>query len=189
MAVNVKKIQKNPQLWLAAACVSALIAVGYKVYDAYAQQLPTDNDSATTNTIPGKVRPQYTNKLIALTLSHLILNLQLPLLEILQNLENVTFILPPNLDEDDVNYNIHKQAADLPEEVRNNYKLLKCQNIQGYFTVLKNLKPDMLLMCQDDLGLSTHSIPKDLNRFIKQIVFVDQNNDDISTKVAPLFVH
>lgn len=188
MAVNVKKIQKNPQLWLAAACVSALIAVGYKVYDAYATQQQLQASEGDTAT-PGKLKRQYTNKLIALTLSHLILNLQLPLLEILHNLENVTFILPPNLDEDDVNYNIQKLTATLPEEVRNNYKLLKCQNIQGYFTVLKNLKPDMLLMCQDDLGLSTHSIPKDLNRFIKQIVFVDQNNDDISTKVAPLFVH
>lgn len=184
MGVSLKKIQKNPQMWLAAAAVSAVLAVGYLVYE----QVSLTSDDQQSK-VAGLTVPKYTDKLIALTLSHLILNSQLPLLDILQNLDNVTFILPPNLDVDDVEYNIHRHEPEIPQEVMNNYKLLKCQSIQGYFTILKNLKPDMLLMCQDDLGLSTQSIPKDLGRFIKKIIFVDQSNADISTKVAPLFVH
>ncbi|CAN3357135.1 peroxisome assembly protein 22 [Diutina catenulata] len=191
MAISLKKAQKNPQLWLAAAAVTTLVALGYKVYEnLYAtDEVDTDGKPVLRKSWSSTRINKYTNKSIALTLSHSILNSQLPLHDILQNAENVTFILPPNLSEDDLEYNIHKQSVEVPAELMNNYKLLKCQNIQGYFTVLKNLKPDLLLMCQDDLGLSTNNIPKDLSRFIKKIIFVDQSNDDISTKVAPLFVH
>lgn len=93
------------------------------------------------------------------------------------------FILPPNLLEDDVTYNLDP----LKSGIMPNFKLLKCLNIQGYVQVLKNLKPDMLLICSDDLGLSFMNLSKDLNNFIKTIVNMDQNSEDIYLKVRPIF--
>ena len=60
------------------------------------------------------------------------------------------FIIPPNLTEDDLNLSY----------IPPNFKLLKCSNLQGYLQILKNLKPDLLLMCSDDLGIDFTQIKK-----------------------------
>ena len=86
------------------------------------------------------------------------------------------FIIPPNLTEDDLNLSY----------IPPNFKLLKCSNLQGYLQILKNLKPDLLLMCSDDLGIDFTQIKKDLNMFINDIINVDQN-DDIVLRVRPIF--
>lgn len=195
-----------------ALATTTAVAIGYKVYETYIQ---SNNDTssneqegmeeneeraqksskATTTDHSGlpfslgfiSRGEKYTDKSIALTLSHSILSSKLPLNDMLLNSQNVTFILPPNLNEDDLTFNL--SDYNLPSTLINNYKLLKCSNIQGYFTILKNLKPDLLLLCSDDLGISKSSMPKDMSRFIKQIITLDQNKDDIYTKVAPIFVH
>lgn len=205
-----KKLQRNPKLWLMALATTTAVAIGYKVYE-YIQS--NDDTSSTEENGEGneeKVQKssratttehsglpfslgltsrdkKYTDKSIALTLSHSILSSKLPLNDMLLNSQNVTFILPPNLNEDDLTFNL--SDYNLPSTLINNYKLLKCSNIQGYFTILKNLKPDLLLLCSDDLGISKSMMPKDLSRFIKQIITLDQNKEDIYTKVAPIFVH
>lgn len=170
------KRQRNPKLFLGALVASSVIALSYKIYEHYSQ--PSNEK-------------KYTNKSIALTLSHSILNSKLPLNEILINSDNVTFILPPNLSIDDltsiiIETNDKPEIFELPKTLLNNYKLLNCNNFQGYFSIIKNLKPDMLLVCGDDLGITTQ-LPKDLSRFVKEIINIDQN-DDIVSKVSPIFI-
>lgn len=172
--------QRNPKLFLAAVVASSVVAASVKLYNYYSGG--EDN--------PEVRKRQYTNKSIALTLSNSIINSQLPLNEILLNSENVTFILPPNLSVDDLACNIIENEEinyKLPKALIQNYKLLQCSNLQGYFNIVKNLKPDMLVICSDDLGI-TSDAPKDLNRFVKEIVNLDQNTEDITTKISPLFI-
>ncbi len=40
-----------------------------------------------------------------------------------------------------------------PRHLIQNFKLLDCLNLLGYFGLVKNLRPDLLLVCSDDLGL------------------------------------
>ncbi|SGZ48319.1 CIC11C00000005530 [Sungouiella intermedia] len=180
--------RKNPQIWAAAFVASSLAVISYKIYQAVTR---TTNEDSTEDQ-PGRKRTNYTNKSIALTLLHTILNSDLPLNEILMNSENVTFILPPYLSVDDLACNIHGADGDasvyaLPRTLIKNYKLLKCLNIQGYFHVLKNLKPDMLFVCSDDLGI-TLKVPPDLGRFVKEIITIDQNKDDVHTVLSKVFL-
>lgn len=154
-----------------------------------------------------KTHDKYTSKSIALTLSHSVLNSSLPLNDILLNSENITFILPPNLSLDDLACNIKivnepdntntnsttTTTANttinykLPQTLIKNYKLLNCNNIQGYFNIIKNLKPDMLLVCADDLGIKS-DIPKDLKRFAKEIITINQDRDDVYSTISQIFI-
>lgn len=175
--------RQGPKIWLTAVVATLVAALSYKIYHSLTRSQALELDGGTR-----RRNSMYTLKSIALTLLHSVLSLELPLEDILLNLENVTFILPPNLLMDDLACNIKNDTGtgDLPETLIRNYKLLKCSNIDGYFNVVKNLRPDMLLVCEDDLGISS-AIPKDLGRFVKEIVTVDQNRDDVYHKLAPIF--
>lgn len=181
--------RKNPQLLLAAFVASSVALISYKVYQNLTGSVH-NTESAQDNNIT-KRKKGYTNKSIALTLLHTILNSDLPLNEILMNSENVTFILPPYLSVDDLACNIHGADNDsvyaLPRTLIKNYKLLRCLNIQGYFHLLKNLKPDMLFVCSDDLGI-TLKVPADLGRFVKEIITIDQNKDDVHSILSKVFL-
>lgn len=74
----------------------------------------------------------------------------------------------------------------VPEILQDNYKLLKCSNMQGYFQLLKNLRPDILIVCTDDLGI-TEQIPKDLGRFVGKVVTIDQEKDKARTVLSEYF--
>lgn len=206
--MSLNKIRKNPKGWIAAAVATSVIAITLQVYNSYIGAKDKDDVESTVEDAqkPGLERKRsrkYTNKSIALTLSHSILSSQLPLNDILLNSENVTFILPPNLSLDDLEFNMEKdterggaqgegqgqdrdQSYNLPRSLIQNYKLLNCLNLQGYFNILKNLKPDMLLVCSDDLGIAKR-IPHDIDTFVKEIVNIDQNKEDIYSKVRPIF--
>lgn len=167
------RARKNPRVLIAAFVASTLVVVSYKIYQGL----------KTPETKKGKA---YTNKSIALTLLHSVLQSDLPLNEILLNLENVTFILPPYLSVDDLACNIRgsDDIYNLPQTLIKNYKLLKCSNIQGYFHVVKNLKPDMLFVCSEDLGLS----PPDLGRFVKEVVPLALNKDDVYSVLSKVLL-
>lgn len=171
--------KKNPLYFAAALLAASLTAVSYKVYEVF-----TKKDLAA----PAK----YTKKSIALTLLHSVLNLDLPLNEILLNCDNVTFILPPHLSVDDLACKITTDSAgsrvyELPQTLVKNYKLLRCSNIDGYFHVLRNLKPDLLYVCPDDLGISDRA-PPDLRRFVKEIVNIDQDRNTVQTVLSKVFL-
>ena len=176
---------------------ASIVTISYKIYDSYLnEEIIEDRRTGGDDTIEStkeklKISKKYTKKSIALTLSHSVLSSQLPLNEILLNSENVTFILPPNLSMDDLVCNIGNadevERYNLPKTLVNNYKLLHCSNIEGYFNILKNLRPDTLLVCSDDLGM-TSSAPKDLKRFVKEVINIDQNKEDIYKKLSSIFI-
>lgn len=189
---QIRKTQRNPKLWIAALVAASIVTISYKVYSSYIgeesiKDKRTEDDREAEEKL--RIAKKYTKKSIALTLSHSVLSSQLPLNEILLNSENVTFILPPNLSMDDLVCNIGNadevEKYNLPKTLLNNYKLLRCSNIDGYFNVLKNLKPDTLLVCSDDLGIA-NSVPRDINRFVKEIINIDQNKDD--KKLSSIFI-
>lgn len=182
--------RKNPHLWAAAFVASSLAVLSYKVYQCLKSQ--PDEEESNSDKNPLVKKNSYTNKSIALTLLHSVLNSGLDLNEILLNSENVTFILPPYLSVDDLACNIKGSSQDssvysLPQTLIKNYKLLKCSNIQGYFHVLKNLKPDMLFVCSDDLGI-TLKVPPDLGRFVKEIVTINLNKEDVNLILSKVFL-
>lgn len=191
---QIRKTQRNPKLWIAALVAASIVTISYKVYSSYIgeeniEDKKTEEDGGVEEKL--RIAKKYTKKSIALTLSHSVLSSQLPLNEILLNSENVTFILPPNLSMDDLVCNIGNadevERYNLPKTLLNNYKLLHCSNIDGYFNVLKNLKPDTLLVCSDDLGIA-NNVPRDLHRFVKEIINIDQNKDDIYKKFSSIFI-
>ncbi|WLF78153.1 peroxisome assembly protein 22 [Lodderomyces elongisporus] len=138
------------------------------------------------------ISKKFLNKSIAITLSSSFLSSQLPLVDLITSNEKLIYIIPPNLNEEDVGLsntagNIvsqNKQELQLPP----NFKILKCSNIQGYLQILKNLKPDCLLLCSDDLGISNFNgvVSRDLSNFIKNIINIDQNQDVLS-QIRPVF--
>ncbi|KAG5421594.1 PEX22 [Candida metapsilosis] len=182
-----RKAQRNPSLYLAALIATSAVAISYKVYDTYfnsssqskSSQEGTTNTNTTTNeastTKSFTISKKYLNKSIAITLSSSFLSSQLPLNEILTTQENMIFIIPPNLNEEDLNLTIPP-----------NFKLLKCSNVQGYLQILKNLKPDCLLLCSDDLGINYTNLSSDLRNFIRTIINVEQDQD-LLLQVKPVF--
>lgn len=177
-----RKAQRNPTLYLAALIATSAVAISYKVYDSYiksSQSTPTKDTNDSTSLTPATksftISKKYLNKSIAITLSSSFLSSQLPLNEILTTQENMIFIIPPNLNEDDLNLKIPP-----------NFKLLKCSNVQGYLQILKNLKPDCLLLCSDDLGINYTSLSLDLRNFIRTIINVEQDQD-LMLQVRPVF--
>lgn len=172
--------KRSPALWLLAVVATSALAAGYEVY----KYLTKEEDGTGRLLLKN-----YTNKSIALTLLHLVLSSELPLNDILLKSDNVTFILPPHLSLDDLVCNINNQDSNcqLPQTLIKNYKLLKCSNIQGFFHIIRNLRPDMLLVCADDLGID-HELPKDLTRFVKDIVTLDQNKDEVSNILTKVFL-
>ena len=172
-----RKASRNPNLYITALVATSAIAISYKIYTSFFQQLTNDEDEIQTDTPSSyTISKRYSDKSIAITLSSSFLSSSLPLNKILTNSEKMIFIIPPNLTEDDLNLSY----------IPPNFKLLKCSNLQGYLQILKNLKPDLLLMCSDDLGIDFTQIKKDLNMFINDIINVDQN-DDIVLRVRPIF--
>lgn len=172
-----RKASRNPNLYITALVATSAIAISYKIYTSFFQQLNNDEDEIKTDTPSSyTISKRYSDKSIAITLSSSFLSSSLPLNKILTSSEKMIFIIPPNLTEDDLNLSY----------IPPNFKLLKCSNLQGYLQILKNLKPDLLLMCSDDLGIDFTQIKKDLNMFINDIINVDQN-DDIVLRVRPIF--
>lgn len=53
--------------------------------------------------------------------------------------------------------------------------------------MLKNLKPDTLIVCADDLGIQD-KMPKDLPRFVKEVVTLDQNKERVSSILTKVFL-
>lgn len=179
-----RKAQRNPSLYLAALIATSAMAISYKVYDTYfnsSSQSKSSQEGSTTNaneastTKSFTISKKYLNKSIAITLSSSFLSSQLPLNEILTTQENMIFIIPPNLNEEDLNLTIPP-----------NFKLLKCSNVQGYLQILKNLKPDCLLLCSDDLGINYTNLSLDLRNFIRTIINVEQDQD-LLLQVKPVF--
>lgn len=178
-----RKAQRNPSLYLAALIATSAVAISYKVYDTYfnsssqsksgQEGTNTTNEASTTKSFT--ISKKYLNKSIAITLSSSFLSSQLPLNEILTTQENMIFIIPPNLNEEDLNLTIPP-----------NFKLLKCSNVQGYLQILKNLKPDCLLLCSDDLGINYTNLSLDLRNFIRTIINVEQDQD-LLLQVKPVF--
>ena len=172
-----RKASRNPNLYITALVATSAIAISYKIYTSFFQQLNNDEDEIKTDTPSSyTISKRYSDKSIAITLSSSFLSSSLPLNKILTSSEKMIFIIPPNLTEDDLNLSY----------IPPNFKLLKCSNLQGYLQILKNLKPDLLLMCSDYLGIDFTQIKKDLNMFINDIINVDQN-DDIVLRVRPIF--
>lgn len=190
---QIRRTQRNPKVWVAALIAASIVTISYKMYSSYIGEETVEDKRNEKEGAEEKLRiaKKYTKKSIALTLSHSVLSSQLPLNEILLNSENVTFILPPNLSMDDLVCNIGNadevEKYNLPKTLLNNYKLLHCSNIDGYFNILKNLKPDTLLVCSDDLGIAD-SLPRDLHRFVKEVINIDQNKEDIYKKLSSIFI-
>lgn len=180
-----RKAQRNPTLYLAALIATSAVAISYKVYDSYIKSSSSSSSSSSQQESKGKtslsttksftISKKYLNKSIAITLSSSFLSSQLPLNDILTTQENMIFIIPPNLNEDDLNLKIPP-----------NFKLLKCSNVQGYLQILKNLKPDCLLLCSDDLGINYSNLSLDLRNFIRTIINVEQD-EDLLVQVRPVF--
>lgn len=177
--------KQTPRLWVTALIATTAVAASYEFYKFITKEEEAEEEVVDKPHLSRR----YTNKSIALTLLHSVLRSDLPLNEILLNSENVTFILPPYLLVDDLECSIAADDASysLPQTLIKNYKLLKCANIQGYFHILKNLKPDMLFVCSDDLGITQH-VPKDLGRFVKEIVTIGQNKEDVSLILSKVFL-
>lgn len=169
--------KKSPAIWISAVVATSVAAAGYEIYKYLTKD---ENDQTISAT-------KYTNKSIALTLLHSVLSSDLPLDEIIMNSQNVTFILPPHLSVDDLAGNIDTSQSGLSQTLLNNYKLLRCSNIEGYFHMLKNLKPDTLIVCADDLGIQD-KMPKDLPRFVKEVVTLDQNKERVSSILTKVFL-
>ncbi|CAI5757695.1 unnamed protein product [Candida verbasci] len=164
LSSKTKQANLNPKLYLTAVIATSVIAISYKIYETYFKEKTIDNkDNNTTTTF--SISRKYLNKNIAITLSSSFLSSKLPLNDILTSSENVIFIIPPNLNEDDLTLTIPP-----------NFKLLKSSNFQGYLQILKNLKPDLLLLCSDDLGINYSNLTNDLNNFINKIVNLEQND-------------
>lgn len=186
--------RKNPKYVVAALVATSLAALSYKVYAALTKEDPAEEEeiegSHSAPLVPSKT---MNKKSIAVTLLHSVLSSDLPLNDILLSSENVTFILPPYLSVDDLLGQIQGEekgehlSYQLPQTLIKNYKLLKCSNIQGYFHLLKNLKPDCLYVCSDDLGI-TRQVPQDLNRFVKEIVTLDQNKTNVHSVLSKVFI-
>ncbi|KAI5955858.1 PEX22 [Candida jiufengensis] len=188
-----RKAQRNPKLYIAAVIATSALAISYKIYDTFIKSTTTEENEIEKDTtkpnsltkLPSfNLSKKYINKQIAITLSSSFLSSKLPLQDIITTQENMIFIIPPNLNEEDLDLNNQQEESAI--ELNNNFKILKCSNFQGYLQILKNLKPDLLLICSDDLGINFNNLSYDLNNFISKIINVDQDKD-LLLQIKPIF--
>lgn len=138
--------RKTPQ-WLALTiAATAVAAASYKLYEAYQSK-----KSSEVRHQPRRRRA----RLVAVALLPAVVGAGLPLDEYFQLHDDVTFIVVPGVAE-----------ADLPSALLDNYRCLRCSSAEGYHQLLKNVKPDLLLECQD-VGFEA---PADMLRFVKETV-------------------
>lgn len=179
---------KNPKYIAGALAATFIAAISYKVYSVLTKDGETD--SGNTDLKGGQANSK---KSIAVTLLHSVLRSDFPLNDVLLTFENVTFILPPCLSVDDLLGQIQgfdgdeKRTYMLPQTLIKNYKLLKCSNMMGYFHLLKNLKPDLLYVCSDDLGI-TKLVPQDMHRFVKEVVTLDQDKTSVQSVLSKVLI-
>ncbi|OBA23826.1 hypothetical protein METBIDRAFT_35699 [Metschnikowia bicuspidata var. bicuspidata NRRL YB-4993] len=183
--------KKSPRMLAAILVASSVAAISYKLYGVLKGQSDSKSPlDAKDGGVALSRRRQYRNKSITVTLLHSVLNLGLPLNEMLLSSENVTFILPPYLSVDDLACQIESSENgalyELPLTLIRNYKLLKCSNIDGYFHLLKDLRPDVLFVCTDDLGIDR--VPPDLRRFVSEIVAIEQDKENVRSVLSDVFL-
>ncbi|KAI3406282.2 PEX22 [Candida oxycetoniae] len=200
------KSQRNPKFYLAALVATSAAVLSYKIYETFYK--PADNhqksdeeaeegekcDKQQLKPSTITISKKFLNKSIAVTLSSSFLSSTLPLQELLATNEKLIYIIPPNLNEDDVGLSNQGKANTSPSSTTSqylppNFKILKCSNMQGYLQILKNLKPDCLLLCSDDLGINNFNgshVSRDLSNFIKNIINIDQDQD-VLTQIKPVF--
>lgn len=176
--------RKNTNLLFAIAIATTIAAFSYKVY----LERTSDNGSINIDKEETEgAKSKCHDKAVTLTLLHSVLNSYPELERLLANYSNVTFILPPYLSLQDLTCKIHpKEAKTIPEALFKNYRLLKCSNIDGYFQLVKSLKPDILLVCEEDLGI-TEFIPQDLFRYVGKIVSIDQEREKARHALSEFF--
>lgn len=188
-----KRVRRNIKVWASLLVVSSAAFISYKLYRRYIQDGGTEEENAEKGQNNLRLSKKYSKKSIAISLSNSIVNAEIPLGDILVASEDVIFIVPPNLTLDDIISHVgakdSKAAYGLRKLFSNNHKLLNCTNIEGFFNILKHLRPETLLVCYEDLGISrVQGVPKDLGRFVKEIKDVDNNKEHIQSELSNIFV-
>lgn len=188
-----KRLRRNVKTWASLLVISSAAFISYKLYKRYLYDDGSEEENVGERQTNLRLSKRYSKKSIAISLSNSIVNAEIPLGEILAASEDVIFIVPPNMTLDDIISHVgakdSKAAYDLRKLFLNNYKLLNCTNIEGFFNILKHLRPETLLVCYEDLGISrVQGVPKDLGRFVKEIKDVDNNKEHIQSEISNIFV-
>jgi len=120
---------------------------------------------------------KYTSKPITIILTDSIISSNLPINEILLKTEDVVLVIPPNLSKDDLNEKLDKSI---------DYKVIECETNDGVWSATKHLGSEVIFIVKDDLN---EDIPKGLERYVGEIIELEQNFTYINQKVLSYIIN
>ncbi|ODQ77367.1 hypothetical protein BABINDRAFT_163622 [Babjeviella inositovora NRRL Y-12698] len=129
---------------------------------------------------------RYTTKAITVVLTSSIIAARLPLEELLHHSNNIVFVLPPKLRKAELFADQRLMSRKGVNGVIHKYKIIECDNARGMWFVVKHLKPDTLIVCEDDLPLHCE-MPQEINNFVRDVVILEQNSNAVYESVMPYF--
>lgn len=150
--------------------IGAVLLLGAGGYALY-QSFNKDNEEEEI------ITAKYTSRPITIILTDSIISSNIPINDILLNTENIVLVIPPNLSRDDLNEHIDESVS---------YKVIECETNEGVWSVVKHLHSEVILVVKDDLE---EEIPTNLERYVGEIIELEQNNVYINQKVLSYIVH
>lgn len=155
-------------LGIIGGAVVLLGAGGFALYQ-YIWESQNEEDTEVT--------AKYTSKPITIILTDSIISSNLPIKEILLKTENLVVVIPPNLSIKDLNEEIDETIS---------YKVIECSTNEGVWSVVKHLNSEVIFVVNDDLE---EELPENLQRYVGDIIELEQNFSYINQKILSYVIH
>lgn len=161
---NSKRLKKMGLI----GCVVVLLGTGgYALYQSYLNKEQEQE----------QITAKYTSKPITIILTDSIISSNLPINEILLKTDNIVLVIPPNLSVDDLNEEIDESIS---------FKIIECSTNDGVWSVVKHLNSEVIFVVNDDLN---YEIPKNLQRYVGEIIELEQNFSYINQKILSYIIN
>ncbi|KAH3671763.1 hypothetical protein WICMUC_004574 [Wickerhamomyces mucosus] len=149
-----------------------IFTVATYLYTKFYNQQPSKSSSSST------IKSKYSTKSISIVITDSILSSSLPLIEILTQLQDITFILTPNITITDLDQSLNSSSSSLTQF---KHKIIEFENYQSLWSILKHLNNDLIFIVIDDLP---EIIPIEFKNFIRgEILELEQNSDEINETI------
>ncbi|CCH44643.1 Peroxisome assembly protein 22 [Wickerhamomyces ciferrii] len=154
--------------------ISAAILFGIGCITLYksiqSEETPNQSKSENKGDKTKEIANKYTSKPVTIVVTDSIISAKLRLGEILSLTQDVVLVLDPNLNKQDL----------IGIEPQQEYKIIECESYDGLWSIVKHLNSELIFVVKDDL---IEDLPKNLSRFVGEIIELEQNFAHINQKI------
>lgn len=165
--------QKKKTLALATACGVCVVGVAYSIYTYFNQSTTAIEELNDTST----KKIKYTSRSISIIITDSIISSNLPVVEILTQTENITFILPEDLSMDDLLLG----ESDAIDFNRLKYKIINVDKNESIAPLLSHLNNDLVIYTNNEVEVDLKFVRSD-------IVELEQNSTSINETILSYMI-